>query len=62
MLHRPAERVLHSPSFTFYSDSSRGAGKDAEKNRQKWNQNSVIETFEESRNKLSTPASILCEV
>ena len=31
-----AERVLHSPSFTFYSDSSRSAGKDAEKNRKKW--------------------------
>ena len=31
-----AERVLHSPSFTFYSDSSRSAGKDAEKKREKW--------------------------
>ena len=31
-----AERVRHSPSFTFYPDSSRSAGKDAEKKREKW--------------------------
>ena len=31
-----AERVRHSPSFTFYPDSSCSAGKDAEKNRKKW--------------------------